>query len=236
MQPLRHVLRRLARSPLFAILTILMLALGVGSNTAIFSLINGIVLKPLPYPQPEQLVSVWQKSNMANMGELEASPSDYFTFREENRAFQQIGVWSGARLDVTAQPTPEQVSGVFTTQGTLEAFGIQPALGRWFNGKDDSPDGPRTVILMDGYWQRRFGADRAVLGRTIRVDGEPREIIGVMPRSFRFLDENPELILPYRFDRAKTTLGNFSYQAIARLKPGVTLSQANADVGECFRS
>jgi putative ABC transport system permease protein len=231
MQPLRHVLRRLARSPLFTVLTILMLALGVGSNTAIFSLINGIVLKPLPYAQPEQLVSVWQKANLVNLHDVEASPSDYFTFREENRAFQEIGVWSGDRLDVTAQPTPEQVPGVFVTQGTLEVLGIQPALGRWFSGKDDSPDEPRTVILTDGYWQRRFGASRAVLGRTIRVDGEPREIIGVMPRNFRFLDEKPELILPYRFDRAKTTLGNFSYRAIARLKPGVTLPQANADVG-----
>jgi putative ABC transport system permease protein len=231
MQPLRHVLRRLARSPLFTVLTILMLALGVGSNTAIFSLINGIVLKPLPYPQPEQLVSVWQKSNMANMGELEASPSDYFTFREESRAFQEVGVWSGQGFDVTAQPVPERVQGVLVTQGTLEALGIQPAMGRWFGGKEDSPDGARTVILTDGYWQRRYGGDRAVLGRTIRVDGEPREIIGVMPRSFRFLDEKPDLILPYRFDRAKTTLGNFSYQVIARLKPGVTLSQANADVG-----
>jgi putative ABC transport system permease protein len=231
MRPLRQVLRRLARSPLFTVLTILMLALGVGANTAIFSLVNGIVLKPLPYPRPEQLVSVWQKSDLANLREVDASPSDYFTFREENRAFQEIGVWSGASFDVTAQPAPERVPGVLVTRGTLEAFGIQPALGRWFNGKDDSPDGPRTVILTDGFWQRRYGADREVLGRTIRVDGEPREIIGVMPRNFRFLDEKPDLILPYRFDRAKTTLGNFSYQAVARLKPGVTLAQANADVG-----
>ncbi len=124
-------------------------------------------------------------------------------------------------------PAPEQVQALLVTEGTLNALGVQPILGRWFTPKDDAPGSPEPVILVYGYWQRRFGGDRSVIGRQIRLDGTPKEIIGVMPQSFRFLDMKPELIQPFRFNRAKTTLGNFSYQGIARLKPGVSLAQAN---------
>jgi predicted permease len=120
---------------------------------------------------------------------------------------------------------------LYTTVGTLPALGVQPALGRWFSEKEDTPEGAQTTLLSYGYWQRRFGGDRLALGRRILVDGEAKEIVGVMPQSFRFLDQKPDLIIPQRFDRAKLFMGNFSYQGIARLKPGVTLAEANADVG-----
>ena len=121
-------------------------------------------------------------------------------------------------------------AGHCVTEGTSNALGIQPALGRLFTASDDSPESPETVILSYGYWQRRFGGDASAIGQQIRVDGESKQIIGVMPQNFRFLETKPDVIQPFRFNRGKTTLGNFSYQGIARLKPGVTLAQANADV------
>jgi putative ABC transport system permease protein len=228
---LKHVVRRLVRSPMFTAVTLLTIAIGVGANSAIFSVINGVLLKPLPYPDPERLVSVWQTAPGMGITDLNASPSDYFTFREENRTFQYFGIWTGDSVSVTGFAAPEQVPGLDVTSGTLEALGVQPTLGRWFTLKDETHGSPETVILTHGYWQRKFGGDASVIGRRIVADGKAREIIGVMPPTFRFLEEKPDLIFPFQFDRAKIFLGNFSYQAIARLKPGVTLAQANADVG-----
>src|SRR5882724_550427 len=227
---LRPVLRRLGRAPLFTFLTLLTLAIGIGANSAIFSVINGVLLKPLPYPDPDRLVGVWQTAPGLDIKDLNASPSDYFTFREENRTFQEFGIWNGDSASITGLAAPEQVQAIDMTSGVLDAFGVQPALGRWFNLKDEVQGNPETVILTHGYWQRKFGADPSVIGRRIVADGKAREIIGVMPQSFRFLDQKPELFFPIQFERAKVFLGNFSYVAIARLKPGVTLAQVNADV------
>jgi putative ABC transport system permease protein len=228
---LKHVTRRLLKSPTFAVVTLVTIGLGVGANTAIFSVINGILLKPLPYSNPERLVSVWQSAPGIGMKDLTLAPADYFSFREDNRTFEQFGVWSNDSVSVTGLAVPEQVRAILVSEGTLNALGVQPILGRWFNAADDSPGNPKTVILTHGYWQRKFGGEASAIGRQINVDGETKVIIGVMPQNFQFLDENPELIQPFQFDRSKTTLGNFSYRGIARLKPGVTLTQANADLG-----
>jgi predicted permease len=196
-----------------------------------FSVINGILLKPLPYRDPEALVGFWQTAPALNIKDLPASPSDYFTFRDENRSFEHIGVWSGGSVSVTGLGPPERVQSVFVTEGALNALGVQPALGRWFTPQDDSPESPDTAVLTHGYCQRRFGGDASAIGRRLVVDGKAREVIGVMPPDFRFLEEKPSLILPLRFNRSKTLLGNFSFHPLARLKTGVTVAQANADVG-----
>jgi len=216
---------------MFTTVTLVTIGIGVGANSAIFSVVNGILLKPLPYPEAEALAGVWQSAPGINIKQLNLSPSDYFTFREENRSFQEFGMWEGSSVSITGLASPEEVRDITVTEGTLNALGIQPILGRWFTAKDDSPDSPETVILTHGYWQRRFGGEAPAIGRRIVVDGKAREIIAVMPRSFRFLDVKADLILPFRFNRGKVFLGNFSFQGIARLKPGVTLAQANADVG-----
>ena len=155
----------------------------------------------------------------------------YFTYREENQTFQDFGLWSNGGASVTGVTEPEQLRALFVTYGVLQAVGVQPAVGRWFSQADDTPGSPETVMLTYGYWQRRFGGDKSVVGRTLKVDSKPRTVIGVMPQDFRFMNIDAELILPQRFDRNKVFLGNFSYQGIARLKPGVTLQQANADLG-----
>src|SRR5579872_2685600 len=199
------------RSPMFTVVTLATIAIGVGANSAIFSVINGVLLKPLPYPNSERLVSVWQTAPGIGITDLNASPSDYFTFREENRTFQNFGIWTGDSVSVTGLAVPEQVQALDVTSGTLEALGVQPAFGRWFTLKDENKGNPETVILTHSYWKRKFGGDASVIGRRIVADGTAREIIGVMPQSFRFLDQKPDLIFPFQFEPAKVFLGNFSY-------------------------
>ena len=233
MKPLAHVLRRLGRSPGFTAVALLTLAVGIGANSAIFSVINGVLLKPLAYPNPESLVGVWHKApGIPSLdGNVNCSPTMYFTYREQNRTFQDFGLWSNGGLTVTGVGEPEALRAVLVTYGVLQALDVQPVLGRWFSQADDTPGSPQTLILTYGYWQRRFGGAASVIGRTITADGLPRTIIGVLPKDFRFLSANVDVLLPQRFERNKVFLGNFSYQGIARLRPGVTRQQANADVG-----
>src|SRR5262245_26024684 len=229
-QHFQHILRRLSRSPLFTLVTILTIAIGVGANGAIFSVVNGVLLKPLPYPEQESLVALWQTAPNINLKEVGLSPSDYFIFREQNRSFLRFGIWGVGTVTVTGKETPEQVRTIQVTDGTLAALGIRPIIGRAFTAKDREPESPETVVLTHAYWQKRFGGDSSVVGRRILIDGRGQEIIGVMPATFRFLDEDPGIFLPYRFSRAKTVLGRYNYRGIARLKPGVTLTQAHADI------
>jgi predicted permease len=228
---LRQVLRRLGRAPFFTAVTLLTLAVGIGANTAIFSVLEGVLLKPLPYPHPEELVAVWLTAPGINLKEVNLSPSTYFVFREQSHTFQDIGVTTGYSLNVTGLGEPEKVTGLVVTDGILPILRVSPMLGRLFTRADDSPRSADTVILTYGYWRRKFGGDRSVIGKTITADGKLRQIIGVLPQDFRFQDwSDLALLIPMQFDRAKTTLGQYSYDGIARLKPGVTLAQASADV------
>ncbi|HEX7289464.1 MAG TPA: ABC transporter permease [Candidatus Angelobacter sp.] len=228
---LKQVLRRLGRAPMFTVVTLITLAAGVGANTVVFSVLEGILLKPLPYPRAGKLVSVAHAAPGVNIKELPASPSSYFIYREQNQTFQDIGLITGDTASVTGVGEPEQVRAQRVTDGILPILGASPILGRSFTRQDDTPGSPDTVMLTYGYWKRKFGGDRSVEGQTIKVDGKPRLMIGVTAQNFRFMDQDdPALILPFQFDRNKTFLGNFSYTAIARLKPGVTLDQAVTDV------
>jgi len=203
---IRQILRRLGRSPLFTTITLLTLAIGVGANTVIFSVVEGVLLKPLPYPHAEQLIGVWHKAPGIGLQELNMAPSIYFIDREQSTTLQDIGVYTGDSLDVTGVGQPEHVRGLDVTDGTLPILGVVPALGRLFSRKDDSAGAPETVLLSYGYWQERFGGASSVIGRSLTVDGKPREIIGVLPRGFHFLDrQDAALILPFQWDRNKTT-------------------------------
>jgi predicted permease len=228
---LRQVFRRLGRAPLFTVITLVTLAAGVGANTVIFSVLEGVLLKPLPYPHPEQLIGVWHTAPGVGITDLNMSPSIYMIDREQNTTFQDIGAYDADSLSVTGAGEPEQVRGLDVTDGTLPLLGVKPVLGRLFTREDDSPGSPDTVLLSYGYWHQKFGGASSVIGRSITVDGKPREIIGVLPQGFHFLDfEDASLVIPFKWDRNKTKLGNFSYEAVARLKPGVTMAQASADV------
>jgi predicted permease len=227
---IRQVLRSLGRAPLFTAVALLTLAVGIGANTAIFSVINGILLKPLPYPHPEELVAVWLAAPGVNIKDLNLGPSEYFIFSEQNRTFQNIGLYMGYTVSITGSGEPEHASGLLVTDGLLPVLGATPLLGRSFTQADDQPGSRDTVMLTYGYWQRKFGSDRFVVGKVITVDGKPHQILGVLRQNFLFGGPNLALLLPIKFDRGKTFLTPFNYDAIARLRPGVTVAEANTDV------
>jgi predicted permease len=230
---IRYSLRAMRHKPMFTAIAVLTLALGIGANTAIFSVVDGVLLKPLLYPHSEQLIGVWHTAPEVNAsGLLDCSPSIYFTYSDHNQTFQDFGLGNTGGTSVTGLAEPEQVRTLFATYGTLQALGVPPVLGRWFSQADDSPSGtqPAPVILGYGYWHRRFGGDKSVLGRSLTVDSRLRQIVGVMPAGFRFLNVEPELIVAQRFDRERDFQSGFGFQGVARLKPGVTVAQANADL------
>ncbi len=228
---LKQVFRCLGRAPLFTIITLVTLAAGVGGNTIVFSVLESVLLKPLPYPRPDELIGVWLTAPGVNIQNLNLAPSNYFIYREQNRSFQDIGIYNGDSVSVTGRAEPEQVDALDVTDGTLPLLGVSPVLGRLFTHQDDSPGSPDTVILSYGYWQKRFGGSPSAMGQSLNIDGKPREIIGVLPARFHFLDwRESSLFLPLKWDRNKTFLGNFSYEGLARLKPGVTIEQASSDI------
>jgi putative ABC transport system permease protein len=231
----RHASRALRRTPAFSVIVILTLAIGIAANITVFSVVNGVLLKPLPYPNPDELVAVWQSAPGAEglaavSGGLRLSASMYFTYSEQNRAFAHLGAWYVASATVTGTSDPEEVRAAFVSDGVLQALGVQPLGGRWLSAADQVPGGPRTVIVSEGYLQRRFGAGARIVGQTMLVDSQPYEIVGVMPRGFRIVDADADLILPIRFDRSRAKLPGFGFQGVARLKPGVSLAEANADL------
>ena len=227
----QQVARRLRRAPAFTAITLLTLAAGLGANTAVFSVLEGVLLKPLPYPQAEQLAAVRLTAPGINIKDFELSPSDYFIFREQSATFQDIAMYQDDSVSVTGMAEPERVDALIVTDGMLPLLGIPPMLGRVFSRADDTKGAPDTAVLTYGYWRRKWGGDPNVVGKTIIVDGKQRQIIGVMPKRFHFLDHSdPAIITPFQFDRNKTNLGNFSYNGVARLKPAATIEQVNADM------
>jgi predicted permease len=232
---IRYSLRGLRHNPMFTMVALLTLGIGIGANTAVFSVVNSVLLKPLHYPKAEELVAIRQiapgAAGLANFTDgLRLSPSMYVTYSEQNRTFQSLGVLVTGTANITGLAEPEQVRTVLISDGVLQALNVPPVAGRWLSQADQIPTGPQTVMLSYGYWQRRFGGDRTVIGRNITLNSRPREIVGVMPQGFRFVNADSDLIVPLAFDRSKLILAGFGFQGIGRLKPGVTIEQANADV------
>ena len=228
-------LRALRHNPVFTAVGLLTIAIGIGANTAVFSVVNSVLLKPLNYPNADELVALHQTAPGAEgltdfENGLLLSPSMYFTYAEQNRTFQSLGVWITGTANVTGRADPEQVRTVSVSDGVLQALATPPEVGRWLSAADQLPHGPERVMLSYGYWQRRFGGERAVVGRSVTMDSRPREIVGVMPQGLRIVDADFDVIAPLAFDRAKVTLAGFGFHGIARLKPGVTIAQANADI------
>jgi predicted permease len=231
----RYGLRMLGRNPVFTIVGLLTIAIGIGANAAVFSVVDSVLLKPLNYPQSQELVSLHQIApGAAGLTDFEngllLSPSMYFTYSDHNRTFQSLGVWATDTANVTGLAEPEQVRIAAVSDGVLQTLDVSPVLGRWLSEVDQVPHGPDRVMLSYGYWQRRFGGDRAVIGRNLMLDSRPREVVGVMPQGFRFVDTDFDVIVPVAFDRGKLILAGFGYHGIARLKPGATIAEANADL------
>lgn len=226
---LRHAARWLIANRGFTAVSLIVLGLGIGATTAIFSIVEGVLLKPLPYPHSEQLVALRHTAPGVGIADLDISTSVYLTYRDEGHVFQNVAISTGGSWAITGLGEPEKAAGRVVSHDFLNTLRVQPEVGRQFTAADENPDGERTVMLTDGYWRSKFGGDRAAIGRHIVLDGTPWTIIGVLPPSFEFMDQKISLLVPFRFRRADVTALGFCCDGIARLKPGVTLAQANAD-------
>ena len=228
--PLRRIVRRLLQAPLFTSVAVITLGVGIGANAAIFSVIDGVLLRPLPFAEPDTLVGMWHTAPGLGFPLANQSPATYLTYREDGRVFEDVGMWDNSAVSITGAGEPERVTALQVTDGILPILRVQPILGRRFDRDDDSQRSPERVMLSHAYWQSKFSSDLLIVGKQVTIDGKPTEIIGVLPSGFKFLSYRPQLVLPFRLNRAEVFVGNFSYQGIARLKPGVTIQQANADV------
>ena len=230
---IRHLnlaVRKLMRAPVFTFTAVITLGIGIGANTAIFSVVNGVLLKPLPYKDPGSLVAMWHEAPGLGFDILEQSPATYLTYRADTRVLEDVALWDDHVAQVLVGIEPEQVATLMVTDGFLPLLGVEAAVGRRFTAGDDAPGAPATVMLTHGYWQRAFDSAPDAVGQSMTVYGNPREIIGVLPEDFVFLDSDPAFLYPAQFDPAEVMMGEFSYQAIGRMTPGVTIDQVSAEV------
>ncbi|HZI14641.1 MAG TPA: ABC transporter permease [Myxococcus sp.] len=229
LQNLRFGLRMLLKSPGFTLAAVLTLALGIGANTAIFSVVNGVLLRPLPYKDPERLLLVWEGTPA--LPDASLSFPNFRDYRERNRSFAQFAGFRRENRDLTGVETPERLDVRMASASLLPTLGVSPALGRNFLPEEDKKGGAPVVMLEHGFWQRRFGGDRSILGRTLTLDGTPHTVVGVLPESFRFM-EGRDIWLPLEaYPECENSRGcHPGLIAIARLKPGLDLAQARADM------
>jgi predicted permease len=230
LRDLRLGVRSLAKRPLFALAVVIMLALGIGSTTAVFTLVDAIVLSPLPFSESDRLVSLIHAAPSVGQGDVGTCAAWHFTYEDENRVFDELGMYGLTRATVTGDGRPEAVRAMQATSGVFRALRMNAIAGRTITLADEEPDAPAVVLLGHDYWRSRFGGDPAVVGRTLQVDGGAREIVGVLPASLRVLGADAAFVVPLRYQKASLFVGNVGAVGIARLKPGVTLEQAGADM------
>ena len=225
---LRDAVRLSWKQPRFSAVAIFTLALGIGATTAVYSVVNGVLLKPLPFPDPDRLVALYHVTP-ASKKDLQGAAT-YFTYRDHGRVFEDIGLWQVGNVAMIRGGVPEQVRALRVTDGTLSLLGVRAERGRLIAKDNDVAGAPLVAVLTHAYWQQAFGTSHDVVGQSLVINGEPCEIIGVLPASFRFLNTDPQLVLPLRLNEATTRTGALNQNGIARLKPDVTLAQANDDV------
>jgi predicted permease len=229
LRDLRLAFRTLAKRPLFTGVVVLVLALGIGATTAIFTLLDAIILSPLPFDDADRLVSVRHTAPGLGVQDAGQCAAWHFTYEDENRVFEDVGMFAASLATITGQGEPESVRTLGVTSGVFRALHMRPVVGRIFTPEDDLPEAPNLVLLGYGYWQTRFGGDPNVVGQTILANSQTWEIIGVVPASLQSLGVDPALIFPFRFDRSTLFVGNIGAGGVARLRDGVTLDQASAD-------
>jgi predicted permease len=226
----RYGVRLLLRQPVFALTAVVTLALGIGANGAIFSVVYALLFRPMPYPDADRLVLVWSENPGRGWTRTDVSVADAWDWKTRTNVFEDLAVIGRASPTLTGVEQPERLEARTVTPNVFEVFGVTPALGRGFEARDGEPNAARVVILSNGYWQRRFGSDRDVIGREVTLDGEPVTIVGVLPATFVFPDAQPDAFIPMRVDPLTAPRTNHSHNAIARLRPGVTVEQARREV------
>ena len=231
-QDIRYGLRMLRRSPGFTTVAILTLAIGIGANAAIFSIINRVVLNPLSYPDSSRLVVIWETDANRNIYRGTASAAELLDWRDMNHSFQELSGWRALFYTVTGNAEPEQVWGAQASGNFFRMLGVAPVLGRDFSAEDEQPGHGQVVILDYGYWQRHYGGGRSLIGKTMVLDGQPHVIIGVLPRGFSLFGRAPEsdLWTPFALNRAQLNREDHELIVFGRLRKGVALSSAQAEM------
>jgi len=230
-QDLRYGFRMLLKKPGFTVVAILALALGIGANTAIFSVVNAVLLRPLPFPDPDQLVIVWMDNRQMSMNEDIHSYPNFVDYREQNKVFDRLAAYRGASLNLTGTGEPERILGAASTASLFEVMKVSPIMGRAFTAEEDEVGHDKVIVLSYGLWQRRFGADKNIIGQNISLNGTQRTVLGVMPQEFRFPSKDTEFLIPLApSNDLKEARSAFWLNVIGRLKPGVTVSQAQVEM------
>src|SRR4051812_43063643 len=232
---LRYALRMLAKSPAFTFVAILTLGLAIGANTAIFSVVNAVLLRPLPYPQAEQLVRVF--GTQPTLPEAPSSPANFLEWQTENQAFEHIATYIGKGFNLTGTDKPERVIGARVSSDLFQLLRVRPMLGRDFTAEEDRDGAERVVILSYDFWQHRFAGDPNAIRQTIKLSDQTYTIVGVMPRGFAFPNPRAQVWTPVAFNSAERATRDTNFvDVVARLKPGVSLEQAQANMNAVAQS
>ncbi|HYJ06812.1 MAG TPA: ABC transporter permease [Chthoniobacterales bacterium] len=231
LKDLRYGVRTLLKQPGFTAIAVLTLALGIGANTAIFSVVNAVLLRPLPYQNPDQLIAVYEKRPALGRERGFVSPPDFIDWRAQNTVFANIAAYAPWTANRTDGEEPERIVGTLASADLFPALGVSPSLGRTFSADEDRPNANRVVVIGHRLWQRRFASDPSIVGKPVMLNGNSHVVIGVMPRGFEFPDKQTELWAPLGLDPADTsTRALHSLNVVARLKEGVTLPAARAEM------
>ncbi|HEX5110921.1 MAG TPA: ABC transporter permease [Vicinamibacterales bacterium] len=237
-QDVRVAVRMLIRRPGFATIAVLTFGVGMGATTAVYSLIDSVLLKPLPFHEPDRLTMVWEVRPRYNSIRSEASPLNYLDWQQQVQAFESLAAYAGGFVTLTGAGTPERLFAVQVTPNLFPTVGVAPLLGPGFAAPDGAPGQSAVAILSYGLWQRRFGADRGIVGQTIRLDGQPHLVVGVMPRDFQFPRQDVQLWTPVDFRAGSGTQSRAGVylSVVGRLKPDVSLERANTELDAVSRA
>jgi putative ABC transport system permease protein len=231
MRDIRYGFRSLLKRPGATVVALVTLALGIGVNTAIFSAVDSVLLRPLPLKDPERVTSIWERTLRDGINQNEVAPANFFDLRNQNQVFEGIGAHGPQDLNLTGGGEPERLNGELVTANVFSILGVEPALGRTFLPDEDQTGREQVVVLSDALWQRRFNRDPSIVNRNITLNGESFTVVGVMPRGFFFPARETELWIPWAMEPEQASgRGDHYLRLVARLKPGTTLEQANADV------
>jgi predicted permease len=230
-QDLRFGVRQLLNKPGFTAIAVLSLALGIGANTAIFSLVDAVLLRPLPFHEPERLVMVWEDATRVGFPRNTPAPANYADWKAQNQVFEDMAAINWGNYALTDEGEPEKIESQGVTANFFGLLGVQPILGRTFTKEEDQPGANRVVLVSYGLWQRHFGGDPALVGKEILLDGRKHNVLGVMPPGFQFLGKDTGLWLPIAFSpQDLANRGGHYLTVVARMKPGVSLAQARANI------
>jgi putative ABC transport system permease protein len=231
LKDLRYAIRGLVKRPGFAFVAVLTLALGIGANTAIFSVVNTVLLRPLKFANPERLVIVWEEASFAGFPRNTPAPANYVDWKTQNHSFEDMAAIDERNFNLTGDGNPEYVAAYGVSANFFPLLGVQPMLGRMFVSQEDTPEGSKVVILSHRLWQTRYGADQNIVGRDILINSEKYTVVGVMPAGFQFLESDVRLWVPIGFDQEELhNRGGHYLTVVARLKQGIDVAQAQADM------